>query len=195
MRSTNIIRAACTFAAAALLPATAANAATPADLMCIDDRLELSQRAAIGKLFAEPSNASDTTEGKDQEANRRLGEGTAQASADFANVIGSCAERFKWNENQRQMAEDYLINLGNLSIIAFKHETQWSEAMERYARLGVTLLPSEGDPDDHLRAVLAAGARANGVPPKAHDEEAGSDIVAYLKAYRRLRDTMASFPA
>lgn len=195
MRFTNTLRAALGFTFGTLLPVTAAHANAPADLLCIDDRLELSQRAAIGELFAEPVRTIELNEDEDEEARRRLGAGTAQASADFANVIGSCAERFRWNETQRQMAEDYLIKLGNLSIIAFSHDTQWSEAMERYAPFGVTLLPAEGEPDNHLRAVLAAGAHANGVPPKANDEEEDSDIVAYLKAYRTLQISTESFPS
>lgn len=59
------------------------------------------------------------------------------------------------------MAEDYLIKRGSLSTIDTKHGTQLNEALERYARSGVTLMPSQGEPDNHLLAVLAAGAHAN----------------------------------
>ena len=180
---------------AIVLTPVAAKAETPTGLQCIEDQLDLGQRAAIGKLFAEPSKLKAAERGEEQNASRRLGEGTVKASANFASVIGSCAERFNWNDTQRRMAEDYLIELGNISLIAFRHGEQWNDAMERYARFGVTKLPQEGETNEHLRAVLAAGAHANGVPTETSAGYSTSDIIAYLRAYRKLQESITSFPS
>jgi len=189
------ITAALVFCALNLISIAPAMAATPPDLLCIDDQLDLGERAAIARLFAEPSEMANATDGEEQGADRRLGDGTPEASSDFARAIGVCAERFNWNEAQRSMASSYLIQLGNVSIIALRNGDDWHDAMQRYFRFGTRLMPIEGEPSAHTRTLLAAGAHANGVPVNTNDESEDSDIVAYFLAYRKLAQHIASFPA
>jgi len=50
-------------------------------------------------------------------------------------------------------------------------------------------------PSEHTRAMIAAGAHANGVPANAQDEDEGSDILAFLEAYKKLQVALQNFPS
>lgn len=172
-------------AAAAIMPASIAHANVPTQLLCIDDQLDLEERAGISRLFADP----DTDENDD----RRLGNGTEEASSAFATAIGACQERFNWSDPQRQLAEGYLVSLADMGRIGAENGAEWNDAMERFARFGGSMLPDEGEPDDHVRAMIAANAHANGVPKRANDQAAESDIVAFLNSYRKVQEQAARF--
>lgn len=165
--------------------AAPAAAASADDLRCLDDQLDESQRAAIGALFAEQTD--DPTD------ERELASGSAAASGDFAIAIGGCADRFNWNDRQRHLAEQYLIALGSVSQIHVAQGDNWGLAMNRYAPFGLRLLPKDGDPTEHQRAMIAAGAHANGVPQQADDEAEDSPIIEYLQRTARLDITKQAF--
>jgi hypothetical protein len=160
--------------------------AAPIDnLTCIDDQLDQTQRAAVGGLFAEQA--------ADPAKEPVFATGSVAAAGDFATAIGSCTDRFNWDGEERQAAEHYLIQLGRVSQIAAANGSAWASAMEAYARFGSRLLPVEGDITDHQRAMIVAGARANGVPHSTNDETGTSPIILYLQAQNNLKAARARF--
>lgn len=156
------------------MTAPPAAAASPDDLTCLDDQLDDKQRAAVGALFAEQTD--DPTD------ERKLAKGSDAAAADFAVAIGGCANRFNWNDVQRAGAEQYLIRLGSLSQIAVAKGENWALPMEVYAPFGLRLLLDHEEITEHQRVMVAAGAKANGVPARAGDEDESSSIIKYLLA-------------
>ena len=163
------------------------------DLGCLEDQLDDGQRAAIGSLFAEQTD--DPTD------ERKMASGSAAASGDFAVAIGGCANRFNWSGPQRELAEQYLIRLGALSQVSVTQSDDWSSAMEAYAPFGARLLSVETDEEgeesvtEHSRAMIAAGAHANGVSAGSDDESDSSPIVAYLQNYVLLEEARSAFNA
>ncbi len=171
----------------ALGVAAPALAASPADLRCIDNRLTVAQRAAVADLFA--AQTSDPKE------SRAAPQGSAAASADFTAVINGCASLLGWSSAQKDAAVQYLLKSGAVSRIAVKQGPGWAVAMERFAPFGARILPAEGEPGDHARAMIAAGARANGVTLGKDDD--GKDDVApvvdYITASRAATDAKMLF--
>lgn len=180
-------------AALAGVMAFSSAAASANDLGCIDDQLDDGQRAAIESLFAEQTD--DPTD------ERKMASGSAAASGDFAIVIGGCADRFNWSGPQRELAEQYLIRLGALSQVSVTQSDDWGSAMEAYAPFGVRLLSVETDEEgeetvtEHSRAMIAAGAHANGVASGSEDESDSSPIIAYVQNYILLEEARDAFNA
>ena len=73
--------------------------------------------------------------------------------------------------------------------------------MEAYAPFGARLLSVETDEEgeesvtEHSRAMIAAGAHANGVSAGSDDESDSSPIVAYLQNYVLLEEARSAFNA
>ncbi|MEH6759186.1 MAG: hypothetical protein V7676_17010 [Parasphingorhabdus sp.] len=149
-------------------------AAQVEDLTCLDDQLDEGQRAEVGALFAEQTD--DPTD------DRVPAKGSEAAAEDFAVALGGCADRFEWSEAKRSAAGQYLIQLGALSKIAVANGQDWSRAMESYASFGQRLITDQEKVTDHQRAMIVAGAKANGVPSMEGDEGEDSQIIAYMLA-------------
>ena len=54
--------------------------------------------------------------------------------------------------------------------------------MESYASFGQRLITDQEKVTDHQRAMIVAGAKANGVPSMEGDEGEDSQIIAYMLA-------------
>lgn len=155
------------------------------ELQCLDNRLSSQQRTAIGTLFAEQTD--------DPLAKRTLANGSSLASQALAEAIGGCADLFSWSEVERRAATQYLLAQAELSRLSEEKGMIWAAAMEGYAPFGSRILPSEGEVSAHQRAMLAGGARSNGVPSHSNDELKDSDILAYVLQYRRVEVAKRAF--
>ena len=155
------------------------------ELRCLDNRLTDQQRAGVADLFARQTD--------DPAEPRAAPHGTTGASADLAGALNDCASRMGWSTAQRGAAARYLVKTGLLSRIVVQQGAQWSAAMERFAPFAARLLPAEGEPDDHARAMLAAGASDNGVPI-GHDDDV-APLLAYLTATREVDQARQAFAA
>ncbi len=157
------------------------------DLRCLDNRLTTAQQAGVADLFA--SQTSDPKE------SRAAPHGGAAASGDFTAAINGCASQLGWSAAQKDAAAQYLIKAGAVSRIAVKQGAAWATAMERFVPFAARMLPAEGEPSDHAKAMIAAGARANGVA-LGRDED-GKDNIApvidYITATRAVAEAKALF--
>jgi hypothetical protein len=172
--------------ALSLLAAAWPVAAAPQDqLACLDNRLSLEQRAAVGALFAEQT--------ADPEAKRVLASGTSAGSQFLSDALMGCAGQYAWTPAQRTAATQYLISLGGLSKIAVAEGATWAVAMERFTPFGLRMLPTKGDITPHHRAMIAAVARGNGVPNGKADEAEESPIMAYLMQHQKVTAAKVGF--
>ncbi len=172
-------------ALAAFASAGSARAAPGDQLSCLDNRLSLEERAAVGALFAEQTT--------DPEAKRVLASGTSAGSQALSDALMGCAGQYGWTPTQRTAATQYLIRLGGLSQIGLAEGPAWAIAMERFTPFGLRMLPEEGEITPHHRAMISAVAHGNGVPKGGKDEAEESPIMAYLMQHQKVTAAKAEF--
>jgi hypothetical protein len=170
------------FALAALAYPEAGIAAGPAEeLGCIDNLLSDGERAEIAAMFplAEDGDMAEAAS-----------PAISAASRNFAHALAICGDRYRWSEAKRGAATQYLMERARLSAIVVRQGEPWGLAMERYAPLAGAMLPANGEMDDHTAAMIAAGAKANGVVPAD-----GEAVFGFLKARERVETSVRAFIA
>ncbi|MEP4785233.1 MAG: hypothetical protein ABJX46_10920 [Erythrobacter sp.] len=159
--------------AAFAAPAYAANAD---DLNCVESQFDDAQLAAMGAFFAELEEG--------EQPSRAVAEGKAASRSTMADAVDQCAALSPASNIQVGTAVEYLTQLSILRNIGMSNGAQWNAAMQKYAPAGLRFLADDAEPSAHIRAMIAAGAYANGVPRQADDESEESAIIAYLNAAR-----------
>ena len=154
--------------------AAPAHANSGDDLHCIESQFDDAQLAAMGAFFAELEEG--------EQASRSVAEGKAAARSTMADAVDDCAALSGASTIQIGPAVEYLTQLSIVRNIGISNGAQWNAAMEKYAPSGLRFLANEAEPSAHIRAMIAAGAHANGVPQQADDEDEKSEILAYLRA-------------
>lgn len=174
-------------AATATLPVQAQT--IPADEIknCAESHFSSEDLTQMGGFFVRTE-----AEDEGQRPDRRIAEGRAAAMSEIGDAIVSCEIMLGASASRLETLAAYLKQLAIVRQIGFSNGAQWNAAMENYAATGVKALPETEEVSDHSRAMIVAGAHANGVPRGTEDETENSPIIAYLLAVAELKVVQAA---